>query len=261
MAAEYEKVKLFTHRNNTNRGAGASRNLGIENAQSDFIAFLDADDYYLPNRFVAEEPIFLHNADVDGVYGFSKGVFENIELEKKYLLRHPANDTFSEEIKPEDLLQTMLFGGKGSFNTNVITLRKSVFDKVGFFDTDLKLAQDTELWIRLASVCKLVPGNIETPIAIRTVHQNNRVLDTNEVILFYKKLVFKKLFIWAIERNDFPFGKMNYFFIAYHMYVNEKRNSAFVVLIQLLGQNPKLIFKSFFYRKTIQISFSRFFNK
>lgn len=55
LVSEIPKVKLFQHPNGENRGAGASRNLGIDHATSDFIAFLDADDYYLPNRFDAEK--------------------------------------------------------------------------------------------------------------------------------------------------------------------------------------------------------------
>ena len=64
-----DKVRLFVHSNHENKGAGASRNVGIENATGDFIAFLDADDFYLPNRFEAERNIFETQPDVDGVYG------------------------------------------------------------------------------------------------------------------------------------------------------------------------------------------------
>jgi len=52
---EYHKVKVYHHLNGINKGAGASRNLGIKKAANDYIAFLDADDYFLPNRFDAEK--------------------------------------------------------------------------------------------------------------------------------------------------------------------------------------------------------------
>lgn len=69
LASTYSKVKLAQHPNGENRGAGASRNLGIQLAQSKYIAFLDADDYYLPNRFHECKRIFLSDDTVDGVYG------------------------------------------------------------------------------------------------------------------------------------------------------------------------------------------------
>ena len=68
LAENNSRVKLYQHPDQGNHGAGASRNLGIEKSEGDFISFLDADDYYLPNRFDAEKELFKNN-DVDGVYG------------------------------------------------------------------------------------------------------------------------------------------------------------------------------------------------
>ena len=51
---EYSKVLVFQHPDGQNRGAAASRNLGIIKASCELIAFLDADDFYLSNRFNAE---------------------------------------------------------------------------------------------------------------------------------------------------------------------------------------------------------------
>src|SRR5262245_19962637 len=45
-----DKVKYLTHPHRENRGASASRNLGIENAAGEYLAFLDADDVYLPHK-------------------------------------------------------------------------------------------------------------------------------------------------------------------------------------------------------------------
>src|SRR5688572_18232560 len=55
---EYDKVKVHRHPNGENRGAGESRNLGIKKSSFDYIAFLDADDWYLSNRFKRCKEIF-----------------------------------------------------------------------------------------------------------------------------------------------------------------------------------------------------------
>src|SRR5690606_10854235 len=68
LAQKHPKIKVLTHPDNQNRGVSASRNLGIDNATHDFITFLDADDYWLPNRFDAERKIF-QDPKVDGVFG------------------------------------------------------------------------------------------------------------------------------------------------------------------------------------------------
>ena len=51
LAAGDGRVRLLRHPNGENRGAGASRNLGIEQSTCPLVAFLDADDYYLLGRF------------------------------------------------------------------------------------------------------------------------------------------------------------------------------------------------------------------
>ncbi len=66
LAEQYDQVKLFQHPQGVNLGAGASRNLGIEKASSDWIAFLDADDYYLPNRFHQLAVVLKQRPEVGG---------------------------------------------------------------------------------------------------------------------------------------------------------------------------------------------------
>ena len=67
LTKKYEKIKLYRHPGGVNKGAGASRNLGIKKAGFEYIALLDADDKYLPNRFKAERRIFQSRKEVEGV--------------------------------------------------------------------------------------------------------------------------------------------------------------------------------------------------
>ena len=69
-----------------NLGAGKSRNLGIVNAQYDLISFLDADDYYLSQRFADNRKIFLEDVLLDGIYGIQTFDFECNALEKNRIV-------------------------------------------------------------------------------------------------------------------------------------------------------------------------------
>jgi glycosyltransferase involved in cell wall biosynthesis len=252
LARKYNKVHLYTHLGNGNKGAGASRNLGIENAKYDFIAFLDADDFYLPGRFKHCRHIF-RDASVEGVYGCVKAEFDTPELKQKFLSRYESEyTTTSERIEPEDLLYKLLFGGGGRFHTNAVTLRKTVFNKTAMFDTELKMAQDSELWARLAATCKLVPGQIEQPVAVRRIHASNRIHADEAVILKYKTMMYSKLLVWGINQKQLPFGKRNYFFLLYKNH-GKWKGKPLNLLWNLLLEEPKLLVNSFFYRKIYQV--------
>ena len=178
---EYEKVKMFQHPDKGNHGAGASRNLGIQKATCDYVAFLDADDYYLPHRFKADQEVFSKYADCEGVYSCVGTHFYTEKAKQEFFNKgfgYQEQLTLSDKVKPEDLFSVLFHrhkSVKGEFHTNGITLRKEVFIKVGNFHTDLKLRQDIHLWRRLAGFCRLYAGEIKEPVAMRGIHAQNRM--------------------------------------------------------------------------------------
>ena len=184
---EFEKVKLFLHPDKKNHGAGASRNLGIQKAICEYIAFLDADDYYLPNRFVKDKLVFETHDNCDGVYSAVGTHFYSQESKKEFFEKgfgYQEILTVTGEVAPQALF-AVLFNRhqniKGEFHTNGITLKKSVFEKVGYFNTALKLRQDIHLWRRLAGFCDLYPGEIVTPTAMRGIHASNRMTNKKTI--------------------------------------------------------------------------------
>lgn len=183
---DYKKVRLLRHPDKGNHGAGASRNLGIERASSEFIAFLDADDYYLPHRFKKDKEIFLTHPEIDGVYHATGIHYYSEEARKKFLnagYEYQELTTLTGLVSAEDLFKVQFHqhpSVKGEFTTDAITLRKSVFSKTGTFNTELRLLQDIHLWKRLSASCILAPGVITEPVAIRGVHGENRMTNKQE---------------------------------------------------------------------------------
>ena len=64
-----EKVRYLRHENHQNRGASASRNLGIRQARGAYIAFLDADDLYLPEKLEQQVAILESRPEAAMIYG------------------------------------------------------------------------------------------------------------------------------------------------------------------------------------------------
>ena len=178
LMGKYDRVKLYQHPDKQNHGAGASRNLGIQKATGDFIAFLDADDYYLPNRFDSERELF-QNPQVEGVYG-AIGVHYYSEKAKEqyYKIFENRLTTVHKKHNPKDVFPGLLNmkGSFGLFSLDGLTIRKSSLPKVGhFFQTKLRLHQDTEFIFRLSYYLDLYPGILDKAIAVRGVHENNRI--------------------------------------------------------------------------------------
>ena len=66
------KVRYLEHSGHENRGASASRNLGIANAKSEYIAFLDADDVWLPHKLEQQVALLDWHPEIGMVYGKSQ---------------------------------------------------------------------------------------------------------------------------------------------------------------------------------------------
>ncbi|MCF7560324.1 glycosyltransferase [Sabulilitoribacter multivorans] len=189
-----QRVQIFHHNNNQNKGRPASRNLGLKKATNNFIAFLDADDFYLENRFENDKKIFKEYPNTDGVYNAIGAHFyrdaEPLEIEKLKLT------TVTSKIRPEDLFETLLYYKKGHFSIDGLTVKKSIFNETGYFDESLKVSEDTHLILKMALKCQLHVGIIDRPVAMRGVHQSN--VFNNEGLYEENKIrVYESLVFWA----------------------------------------------------------------
>ena len=171
-AEKDERVVVLTHADGKNHGAGSARNVGFPRAKEEYIAFLDADDYWLENRFDHTEKIFSDNPGYVGVYEAiaTEDWDGNINNPKLTMLRStPEDGRVFFEMTP--------FGKNGHFSLIGLTVRTEVLEKTGLFSTNFALTQDTEWIAKLALTGKLAGGRTTEIVSIRNVHAFNSTND------------------------------------------------------------------------------------
>lgn len=179
LVEENERVRLMRHENGKNKGAAASRNHGMKCATQEYIALLDADDFFLPGRFEKAEEVFNKKTVCDGVYGAVGIEFMDSQSEAQWLaspMRNVKLTTMTSEISPDDLLRALLRGRDGRFHIDGLVFKKNLLDRSGMMNEKLaSMHEDTDFIFRLVTAGSLYPGQLSSPVAVRFVHGGNRI--------------------------------------------------------------------------------------
>lgn len=140
-------------------GQPAAKNVGIAACRSDLIAFLDADDSWLPEKLAKQIPLFDANPDVGVVYCRRHAIDE-----RGHRIDVPDIKCHSGRVLP-----TLFLNNFVGFSSSVV--RRTVFDTVGRFDEQIPLAIDYDLWLRAAIQFEF--DFVDEPlVAYRTGHAN-----------------------------------------------------------------------------------------
>lgn len=140
MVDEYRELLDLTVFRQANAGPAAARNNGIRQARGRYCAFLDADDVMLPELLSAQIELFSTQPNA-GL------VFTDIATFDERGTINPARWGFSESSS-ENILDRLLLDN--FITTSAVMAPKDCLLHAGLFDENRLVAEDYELWLRLA---------------------------------------------------------------------------------------------------------------
>lgn len=126
-----------------NQGAAAARNTGIKAAKGDFVALLDADDFWYPS-YLSEINALILKFPKETVFATA------VEVEKKNKIFPSIYSIMDCEANQNYCLNYFSASLKASLLTSSsVVFRKNICEKIGYFNTDYASGQDTDFWIRI----------------------------------------------------------------------------------------------------------------
>lgn len=138
----------------SNAGPSAARNVALARATGEWIAFLDADDIWLPHKLECQLALAASQPKLEIVMG-------------KYL-------TFLEEgtSRPSWLAPRLLEESADTFAPSVVLAKRELFSRIGLFNESMRIGEDFE-WFTRARVAGVHMGKVPDVVFHKRVHKTN----------------------------------------------------------------------------------------
>ncbi|MGI6394070.1 MAG: glycosyltransferase family 2 protein [bacterium] len=169
-----------------NSGPNATRNCGLKHSESEFVAFLDADDIWEKEKLEKQIEVF------------EKSEFQNLGL---VYTSYDLVDEFEQKIKQSFLVfkldpnlrgnvfDKMFDAMKITGSASGVLIKRECFEKVGFFDESLRGAEDWDMWLRISKEYEI--DFVDEVLVHVRLHQtnahNNQLMMAENMIKLLKK--------------------------------------------------------------------------
>lgn len=146
----FQDERIRYHRVERIGAPAGVRNIGLQRAQGEFIAFLDADDLYLPDALEILTSCLLQNPQLTAAYGFALCMDETENPLPQDLVLEPGLLPGTCQLPPGYPVQwKRILAGDFSCQLPTLMLRRETLQRVGFFNEDLCGPEDYEFFTRL----------------------------------------------------------------------------------------------------------------
>ena len=155
-----------------NRGVSSARNIGIENANGDWVAFLDSDDEWLPNKLHEQVKAIDSNPEVKFFHTNEIWIRNGVRVNQ--MKKHKKYGGYIFE-KCLDICRV---------SPSSVLIQKEVFDNIGVFDESLRVCEDYDLWLRITS--KYPVAFLDVPLIYKYGGHADQLSKVNDGIESYR---------------------------------------------------------------------------
>lgn len=208
----------------------SARNFGIEAAKGDYIAFLDVDDVWLPNKI--EEQLNYFNTNIKfGLVHCGCNIVDSNLNKKEIINEGKEGDVFELLIS---LSKGVIKGGGSS-----VVLKKEVVEKIGLFDEKLSYSADWDYWVRVAKYYEF--GFCPKVLWSYRCHRNSLTdhieLMESEILYIFKKLFSSRDASYAIISKKHEYYANLYRMLAGSFFYKRKPHKTIYYIIKSLISN------------------------
>ena len=144
-----KKHKNIIYIKQTNQGPSEARNNGFKITTANYVALLDADDIWYPNKIAEQIEIYKQGNEKLGIVHCNYEIID-------------ANDNFCRNAyiikakKRGNIFDAILFENYGlAGSASAVLIKKEFIDKVGLFDTKIYHGEDWDFYLKLANICEV----------------------------------------------------------------------------------------------------------
>lgn len=172
-----EKIYVVSQQN---QGQAAARNKGIQSSQEAYIAFIDSDDLWHPEKLEKQRLVFAKH-DIGMCY--TQGV-EIDEQENQIDIIH-VNPSYRGRCFEKLIISNNIVASS-------VMIRRSVLDRVGMFDTGLGACENWDLWLRISR--SFFIDFLDEPLTSYRIHSGNMSQNSDKMYKNREKVLEKHLF-------------------------------------------------------------------
>ncbi len=188
----FQDIK-FIYQNN--RGVSSARNKGIKYASGDWIAFLDSDDEWLPNKLYEQVKAIELNPEINFFHTNEIWIRNGVRVNQ--MKKHKKYGGYIFE-KCLDICRV---------SPSSSLIKKEIFDDIGMFDESLRVCEDYDLWLRIASKYPVV--FLDTPLIYKYGGHGDQLSKVNDGIESYRIQSLEKIIKSSVLTNEQEFIAVN----------------------------------------------------